>query len=194
MLDFESQTGGNRLPEIEKKFRCKIYLWASPSRQSKWECIRFAPHMSRETYDFAIDVVVDYTEGEISLFNAGLILGVDENFPIEVRLKRSRWKIFEALALFKNPRLEDSVEKLRSEVEDLEQKWNRKTVHISEAAEFHKLFKISLQVWCISSCGVNKIRRDKIFDRKGAPKLIGRFQNTYYKISPSFSNHYKRNT
>ena len=188
--DFEASNGGNRLPEIEKKFRCKIFLWACPSRDSKWECIRVAPFMASETFDYVVDAIVDYTEGEISLFNARLVLNVDELLPEENRLKRTRWTIFEALAIYTNPKLKGTVEKLRSVVDELEQKWGRESVHIADATEFYKMFKMSLQVWCITSCGVRKIRRDKIFDRKGYPKLIGMFQNLVYRNKFSLKNYF----
>ena len=132
--------------------------------------------MEASEYDVVLDVIVPYSEIEISLMDVRLVLDVDEAFPEEIRFKRKRLTLFEAASLFKNPELKKSLNCWRAETQKLQTQWGRKSVHTIDAKEFYRTFKLSLQIWSIRSHGENTLNRQKIFDRRGSPKLIGKLQ------------------
>ena len=168
--------GLSQITDIEQIMRCKIFVWTRPTVHSKWDCFRYAPFMEKNSYDNFVDIIVEFSPDMISLRNVGLILDVDESFPSHLRLKRTKWTLFESVALHKNPKLRESVHKLRCQVENLEESWGKSYFHAEFGTEFYKKFKLSLQIWRIFSIGENKICREKFFDRRGAPKLIGQVQ------------------
>ena len=174
---FTPMDAGNELTEIEKKLRCKINCWRSFSVRSKWECVRVSPFMDKDSYDTEIDIMIEYSEIRISLLNVGLILEIDEFLPQKLRFKRHSWTIFESLAIFKHPELEETVIPLRRETRKLQEIWSQKSVHTIDSRRFYELFKVSPQIWMKKILQENdertKIEKIKIFDRLSNPKLIG---------------------
>ena len=173
-------TETDQMRVIESTFRVKIFVWSHPSSESKWNCIRRPQVMLSDNFDTFIDLIIDRDQDDatnFSLINCGLILNVDEAIPAQKRIKRTRYTIFEALAILKNPNLKSEISKLREKVKELESVWGRKTVHCADAREFYKIFKASLQIWITSEDRKNGIRRNKVFDQAGFPNLIGSFQD-----------------
>ena len=165
----------DKLSVIEAHFRVKINCWRTLSSKAKWECIRSSPFMDESNYDTEIDIIVEYDPMKVSLLNIGLILDIDETLPEKIRLKRTRYTIFEALALFKNPSLESRILLLRQETRKLQTLWGRKSVHTIHAKEFFKKFKISLQIWKKTQVWDRRKECTKLFDTFQNPKLIGKF-------------------
>ena len=179
----------DKLRVIESTFRVKIFVWSHPSSKSKWNCIRRPQVMLSDNFDSFIDVVIDRDESNTTAFtliNCGLILNVDETIPAQKRVQRSRFTIFEALAILKNPNLKSGISKLRESVKELESVWGRKTVHCADAREFYKIFKASLQIWITTEDRKKGLKRDKVFDQAGFPNLIGSFQKI--RIQKSFES------
>ena len=176
---FMPSEAGTKLPEIEKKLRCRINCWRSFSARSKWECVRVSPFMDKDSYDTEVDIIIEYSEIKISLLNVALILEIDEALPQKIRYKRQCWTIFESLALYNKPELEHTVIPLRHETRKLQEIWGQKSVHTINARKFYDLFKVSPQIWkkkilkATENANSTKIERIKIFDRLSNPKLIG---------------------
>ena len=163
----------SEIHEIEKKLRCRIYLWGRRSQFGNYECFRRSPFMSKSAYDNFVDIILTDAEIELSLVNCGLILDIDETIPDKFRKKRETFTLFEALAIAKNPELETKVSALRSKVESLEHAWGKSEFHIADASDFYREFKMSVQIWSLNTTGEKSIFRQKVFDRRGSPKLIG---------------------
>ena len=175
--DFDPETAGDSLQTIEKILQCKIYCWKQESQYSKWECIRHSPYL--EDFDTIVDIIIKNHTNGVSLVDVGSILEVDKVIPEDKRLQRKRWTIFEAACLMKNPDLRNKIKILRKETANLEKIWGCEYVHVTDAAEFWKKFKLSLQVWSVSYNNDNP-RRHKVFDSPKTPKLIGMFQNLLF--------------
>ena len=171
---FNILDAGSKLSVIEAHFRVKINCWQTLSPRAKWECVRPSPFMEDSSYDTEIDIIVEYHPANISLLNVGLILDIDEALPERIRLKRSRYTIFEAIALFKNPALESSIVLLRKETQNLQTLWGRKSVHTINFIEFFKKFKIALQIWKKTQTSSERVERTKLFDTFYNPKIIGK--------------------
>lgn len=163
------------LHEIEKSLRCRIYLWGRRSQFGKYECFRKSPFMPKSTYDNFVDVLLTESEIELSLINCGLILDIDETISENLRDKRQNFTLFEALAIAKRPEIKNKIALLRSYVESLEQEWGKSDFHIEDATNFYRKFKMNVQIWSINSTGPRSIIREKVFDRRGMPKLVGEF-------------------
>ena len=129
--------------------------------------------MPKSAYDNFVDIILTDAEIELSLVNCGLILDIDETIPEKFRKKRETFTLFEALAIAKNPELETKVSALRSKVESLEHAWGKSEFHIADASDFYREFKMSVQIWSFNTTGEKSIFRQKVFDRRGSPKLIG---------------------
>ena len=141
--------------------------------------------MSSSAYDNFVDIILTDAEVELSLENCGIIFDIDESIPIENRRKRETWTLFEAVAIQKDVRLETKTSALRSRVQALEDQWGKTEFHTVDAKEFFKMFKLNIQIWNIGQTGRRNIIREKIFDRFGMPKLIGKFS-----IRSSFSKYF----
>ena len=164
----------DHLHEIEKIFRCRIHLWAKRTRLGKYECIRASPFLAN--YDFHADIILrDFADIEISLDNCGVILDIDKTLPVNIRKKRCKWTIFEALAIQKNPELETQIYALREKVRIFETEWKNETFHVDDAREFYEKFHANVQIWNKKSRRDRTVVCKKVFDRRGMPKLIGRF-------------------
>ena len=166
------------LYEIEKIFRCRIHLWGKRTRLGKYECIRASPFFASAKYDFHADIIlrdIDFADIEISLINCGVILDIEKTLPVDIRKKRCKWTLFEALAIQKNPKLETKIVELREKVRIFETEWENETFHVDDAREFYEKFHASVQIWNINEIRQNKVIREKVFDRRGMPKLIGEF-------------------
>ena len=164
------------LYEIEKLFRCRIHLWGKRARLGKYECIRASPFLASAKYDFHADIILhDIDFAEISLVNCGVILNLDTTLNANIRKKRCKWTLFEALAIQKNQKLETEIHALREKVRMFETEWNNETFHIDDASEFYKKFHANIQIWNVNEIRQNKVIREKVFDRRGMPKLIGQF-------------------
>lgn len=175
MPGFDPVLACDSLRQIEELFKCKIYCWRTATTKSKWECYRHAPFSAN--YETTVDIVIQYNPVGMSLDDVGVLLEVDFILPPEKRYKRSRWTIFEAVALLKRPELFEEIKQLRKEVKILEESWGRKSVHITDAKEFWQKYKLSLQVWRIHYNEFNKVKRSKVFDFPRFPNLIGMIQN-----------------
>ena len=129
--------------------------------------------MPKSAYDNFVDLILPDAEIELSLTNCGLILDIDEAIPEKLRNKRQLFTLFETLAIAKCPKIESEISALRSKVESLEQEWGKSEFHIDDASEFYRRFKMNVQIWSVNSTGPKSVIREKVFDRRGAPKLIG---------------------
>ena len=182
------------LYEIEKIFRCRIHLWGKQARLGKYECIRASPFLESAKYDFHVDVIlrdIDFADIEISLVNCGVILDIEKTLPANIRKKRSKWTLFEALAIHKNPKLETAIHALRDKVRIFETEWKNETFHTDDAREFYAKFHANVQIWNINEIRQNKVIREKVFDRRGMPKLIGQFLFKLYFLRESYLESYK---
>ena len=179
------------LYEIEKFFRCRIHLWGKRAKNGKYERIRPSPYLAPADYDFHVDIIlrdIEFADIEITLVNCGVCLHVDKILPPEIRIKRKTWTLFEALAIQKNPKLQDEISALREKTRLFETEWAKEKFHIADAKDFYKQFHANVQIWNKSASRNRKVFREKIFDRIGMPKLIGRFYiikmlNFYYLCS-----------
>ena len=169
---FDILDAEDKLSVIEAHFRVKINCWRTFSSKAKWECVRISPFMDRDSYDTEIDIIIKYSEIRISLLNVGLILQIDETLPHKIRYKRRSWTIFECLALYENPDLEEKIIPLRQESRKLQQIWDQKSVRTKDIRKFYDLFKVSPQIWKKKHLN-KKVKRNKIFDIPSVPKLKG---------------------
>ena len=119
------------LHEIEKKFRCRIHLWGKRSNRGEYKCLRQSPFMEPSTYDFHVDFILPDATLELTLKNSGVILNMDDTIPYEIREKPKTWRLFEAVAIQKNPELKQNLSGLRSTVKKLETEWSRSVFEIS---------------------------------------------------------------
>lgn len=164
------------LPKIEKQFRCRIYLWGKRSQRAKYECVRKSPYMRTSAYDNFIDLILTDIEIE-SLIDVSVIFDIDEISPDQRKKQNPQtYTLFEAIAIEKNPELDGSITRLRQKVKSFENEWGKSEFHIADAIEFYKKFKINIQIWNINQKpGCRNFIREKIFDRRGMPKVIGVF-------------------
>lgn len=163
------------LTEIEKEFRCRIFLWGRRSQFAKYECFRKSPYMAPTDYDHFVDLILSDSEIELSLENVGLVFNFDETIPPKIRMKRKTWTLFEAIAIAKQPTLEENISELRAVVKKLETEWGKPAFHFADARDFFRKFKTNPQIWSVNTVNENQICREKIWDRRGSPKVIGMF-------------------
>lgn len=172
----------NYIFKLEKIFRCRIVIWGQESAFAKIECFRRSFFMPPENYDNFVDLMLP--DNQLTLNNVTLLLDVDESLPTESRKRFNpqTWTLFECVAIQKNPALAMKITDLRETVKTLEEKWGRSSCHLADAEKFYKIFKMNLQIWNIYQSGTRNIFREKIFDRRGMPKLIGKVLSPYFCI------------
>lgn len=165
--NFDPYQGETMLSKwIEPKFKVKVFCWTRHTKNGKYELVRNPP-MTAD--DVAVDVIVDLDQGQVSLFDASVIL--DSRFLVPGRLyKRKEISLFEAIAITKNNDIRADPFSLRRKRKELEEIWHEENLDLSRIEEFCKTFDIGLEIWSYQYIADNRMSRKGLLKRQ---KLIG---------------------
>ena len=112
------------------------------TKNGKYDLVRNPLMNSTET---SVDVIVDLCQGQVSLYDASVIL--NSRFLVPGRLyKRKEISLFEAIAITKNNEIRADPFSLRQKRNELEARWHEENLDLSQIEEFCKTFDIGLEI------------------------------------------------
>ena len=165
--NFDPYQGETMLSKwIEPKFKVKVFCWTRHTKNGKYDLVRNPLMKSTET---SVDVIVDLCQGQVSLYDASVIL--NSRFLVPGRLyKRKEISLFEAIAITKNNEIRADPFSLRQKRNELEARWHEENLDLSQIEEFCKTFDIGLEIWSYQYIADNRVSRKGLLKRQ---KLIG---------------------